>query len=98
MNIEIIESKYSGTKSVCCGDDFYPKLPIEKVTELQKKRASQMPCKDVAVYCVSCIKSMTIGEKNAHYMIDLVLDEKTEPQETRIDVYHEALNQYIDAH
>lgn len=98
MNIEIIESKYSGTKSICCGDDYYPKLPIEKVTELQKKRALQMPCKDVAVYCVSCIKSMTIGEKTAHYMVDLVLDEETEPQETRIDVYHDALNQYIAEH
>ncbi|MCR1900092.1 (Fe-S)-binding protein [Irregularibacter muris] len=98
MNIEIIESKYSGTKSICCGDNFYPRLPIDKIIELQKKRASQMPCKNVVVYCVSCIKSMTIGEKIAHHMVDLVLDEETQPQETRIDVYHEELNKYIDEH
>ncbi|GAA0180177.1 hypothetical protein SH2C18_29170 [Clostridium sediminicola] len=98
MNIEIIESKYSGTNSICCGDNFYPTLPIEKVNELQKKRASQMPCQDVVVYCVSCIKSMTIGEKTAHHMVDLILDELTEPQETRLDVYHDALKEYIDAH
>ncbi|KJR45098.1 putative iron-sulfur binding reductase [Desulfosporosinus sp. I2] len=98
MNMEIIDSKYSGTKSICCGDNFYPQLPIEKVTELQKKRAAQMPCQDVVVYCVSCIKSMTIGGKTPHHMADLVLNEETEPQETRIDVYHEALNQYIDEH
>jgi hypothetical protein len=98
MNIEIIESPYSGTKSICCGDNFYPQLPIEKVTELQKKRAAQMPCQNVAVYCVSCIKSMFIGEKKPYYMVDLVLDQETEPQETRIDVYHNALNQYIDKH
>ncbi|WP_154674901.1 heterodisulfide reductase-related iron-sulfur binding cluster [Desnuesiella massiliensis] len=98
MNIEIIDSKFSGIKSICCGDNFYPQLPIEKVTELQKKRASQMPCQDVVVYCVSCIKSMTIGGKTPHHMVDLVLNEETEPQETRIDVFHDALNLYINEH
>lgn len=98
MNIEIIESTFSGTKSICCGDNFYPKLPIERVTELQKKRAAQMPCKDVAVYCVSCIKSMAIGRKTPHHMVDLVLNEETDAQETRIDIYHDKLNQYISEH
>jgi Fe-S oxidoreductase len=98
MNINIIESEYNGTKSICCGDNFYPLLSIEKVTELQKKRAAQMPCLDVAVYCVSCIKSMSIGGKIPHHMVDLVLNEETEPQETRIDVYHNALNKYIEEH
>lgn len=98
MDIAIIDSEYSGTKSICCGDNFYPKLPIEKVTELQKKRAAQMPCRDVAVYCVSCIKSMDIGEKNPHHMVDLVLNEETEQQEIRIDVYHNEVNRYIEEH
>lgn len=98
MNIEIIDSEFSGTKSICCGDNFYLQLSINKVTELQKKRASQMPCQDVVVYCVSCIKSMVIGGKTPHYMVDLILDELTEPQETRIDVYHDELNRYIQAH
>lgn len=98
MDIKIVDSQYSGTKSICCGDNFYPQLPIEKVTELQKKRAAQMPCQDVAVYCVSCIKSMAIGGKTPHHMVDLILNEKTEPQETRIDVYHDALNRYIEEH
>lgn len=98
MNIQIIDSSYSGTNSICCGDNFYPRLSIEKVTELQKKRAAQMPCQDVVVYCVSCIKSMAIGGKSPHHMVDLILNEITEPQETRIDVYHEALNQYIEKH
>lgn len=98
MNIEVIESQYYGTSSICCGDNFYPKLSIEKVNELQKKRAAQMPCQDVAVYCVSCVKSMTIGGKNAHHLTDLILGETTDPQELRLDVYHEALTDYIDAH
>lgn len=98
MKIEIIDSEYSGANSICCGDNFYPRLPIEKVTELQKKRAAQMPCQDVVVYCVSCIKSMAIGGKTPHHMADLILNEETDPQETRIDIYHNALNQYIDKH
>lgn len=98
MNMEIIEAEYIGTRSICCGDNFYPRIPIEKVTEQQKKRASQMPCDDVVVYCVSCIKSMTIGEKTAHYMPDLILNEETDPQETRIDVYHDEVDKYIAEH
>ena len=98
MNIKVIDSEFSGTKSICCGDNFYPRLPIEKVTELQKKRAAQMPCQDVAVYCVSCIKSMAIGGKTPHHMTDLVLGEETELQEMRIDVYHDTLEAYIACH
>ena len=98
MNIEIIESEYHGTNSICCGDNFYPMLSIEEVNKLQKKRALQMPCQDVAVYCVSCIKSMAIGEKTANHMVDLILGEETEDQETRLDLYHAALDEYIDAH
>lgn len=98
MNIQIIDSLYSGTSSICCGDNFYPRLPIERITEFQRMRAAQMPCQDVAVYCVSCIKSMTIGGKTAHYLADLILGEATEPQETRIDIYHAAVDQYIAGH
>ena len=98
MHIEVVESEFSGTRSVCCGDNFYPHVSIEEVTAFQKKRAAQMPCQDVAVYCVSCIKSMHIGGKTPHHMMDLVLGEETDPQETRIDLYHEALDQYIEEH
>ena len=98
MHIEVIESEHAGTKSICCGDNFYPHVSIEEVTAFQKKRAAQMPCQDVAVYCVSCIKSMYIGGKTPHHMMDLVLGMPTEPGETRIDVYHETLDQYIEEH
>ena len=98
MNIQIVESAYSGTQSICCGDNFYGRIPIEAVHEFQKKRAKEMPCQDVVVYCVSCIKAMTIGGKTAHHMIDLFLNEETEPQETDLEIYHQALQIYIDAH
>ena len=98
MHIEVVESACSGTKSICCGDNFYPHVSIEEVNAFQKKRASQMPCDDVAVYCVSCIKSMAIGGKTPYHMLDLVLGEPTDPQETRLDVYHDELDRYIEEH
>ena len=98
MKMEIVEATFSGTKSICCGDNFYPLLPIEKVMELQKKRASQMPCQDVVVYCGSCIQSMATGGKTPHHMVDLVLNEATEPLATGIEQYHDTLNRYIELH
>lgn len=98
MRIEIVESPYSGVKSVCCGDNFYSHVPVEQVVAFQKKRAAQMPCRDVAVYCVSCAKSMAVGGKTPHHMMDLVLGEPTDPGDTRLDVYHEELDRYIEEH
>lgn len=98
MNIKVVDAEASGTKSVCCGDSFYPELSIQEVNKKQKERAAQMPCQDVVVYCVSCIKSMTIGGKTAHHMMDLVLNEKTEPQELNLKIYHDNLNKYIEEH
>lgn len=98
MQIEVIESQFSGTRSICCGDNFYGHIPLEAVNAFQKKRAAQMPCQDVAVYCVSCIKSMHIGGKTPRHMLDLVLGEPTEAQETRLDVYHDELDCYIEEH
>mgnify|MGYP000846045438 FL=1 len=98
MHIEVVESACSGTKSICCGDNFYPHVSIEEVNAFQKKRAAQMPCQDVAVYCVSCIKSMAIGGKTPHHMMDLILGLPTEPGETRLDVYHKELDDYIEEH
>ena len=66
--------------------------------EQQKKRAAQMPCQDVAVYCVSCMKSMAVGGKTPRYLVDLLFGEPSIPGETDLDRYHGALNCYIDAH
>ena len=98
MHIEIIESAFSGTKSICCGDNFYSHIPDEKVIEFQKKRAAQMPCQHVAVYCVGCVKSMAAGGKTPRHMMDLVLGEPTDPQETRLGAYHAELERYIEEH
>jgi hypothetical protein len=74
MNIEVIETEFHGTRSICCGDDFYNKLPIEQVHQLMKKRANMMPCEEVCVYCVSCIKSMHIGGRTPRHLLDLLME------------------------
>lgn len=98
MNIKVIDSEFSKTKSICCGDSYYSILPIEEIHKKQKERAMQMPCEDVAVYCVSCIKFMTIVGKTAHHMLDLLLNQKTEPQELNLKIYHDDLEKYTEAH
>ncbi len=57
-----------------------------------------MPCDDVCVYCVSCIKSMHIGGKNPRHLIDLLMGESTEPQISDTIKWHEQLQDYIEEH
>lgn len=98
MNIQVVEAELHGTRSVCCGDDFYPKLPMEQIHQHMKKRAESMPCDEVCVYCISCIKSMHIGGKHPRYLPDLLLNESTEPQVYDTTSWHEQLQTYIDSH
>ncbi|MDD3202712.1 MAG: (Fe-S)-binding protein [Pygmaiobacter massiliensis] len=98
MEIQVIESEFAGTESICCGDDFYGKVPLPEVTLHQKKRAAQMPAQQVVVYCVSCIKSMAIGGKTPRHILDLVLGQSTDPKGLDITDYHDELQRYIDQH
>jgi hypothetical protein len=77
MNIKIVEPEKTKSKSICCGDSLWPKSPISAITKAMKKRASQMPDENVVVYCVSCVKSVYIGGKQPHYIVDLLFDEET---------------------
>lgn len=98
MNIDIVETEHSGTRSICCGDSFYPKLPLEQVHAQMKQRADAMPCQEVCVYCVSCIKSMYIGGKKPRYLVDLLMGETTEPQIYDTVKWHDQIQAYIDRH
>jgi len=98
MNINVVETEFHGTRSICCGDDFYSKIPIEQVHQQMKKRADMMPCDDVCVYCVSCVKSMHIGGKKPRYLIDLLMGETTDPQIYDTVKWHQQLEEYIAVH
>lgn len=98
MNIYVTEPKNARTKAVCCGDSFYGVLPIEQVKEQMKKRSSEIPCDNVVVYCVSCIKAMYIGGKRPRYIIDLLFRETTEVRTFEPDAWHNELQKFIDTH
>ena len=98
MNIKIVEAEHHGIHSICCGDNLYPTLPIKEVNEWMKNRAQSMPCNDVCVYCVSCIKSMYIGGKKPRYILDLLFKEDTQPQVYDTVEWHKQLQEYIDKH
>ena len=98
MNIQLVEPKKTGTKSACCGDSFWGVLPVEKIKEKMVERAAEMPVDDVAVYCVSCSKSLFIGGKRPHYMIDLLFGEETVPKTFEPEEWHREIDEYIKNH
>jgi len=97
MNIKLIEPERSGTRSTCCGDSFYGVIPIEQVKVQMRKRTSEMPVEEVVVYCVSCIKSVHIGGKTPHYLVDLLFGEETFPGVFEPDEWHGELDFFIAA-
>jgi Fe-S oxidoreductase len=98
MNIKIVEPEETGTKSTCCGDTFFGKLPSEEVIVQMKAKAAGMPVDDILVYCVSCSKSMFIGGKKPRYLVDLIFGEDTVPQTTDPDEWHAQLDDFIESH
>jgi Fe-S oxidoreductase len=98
MNIKLIEPEKTRTHGTCCGDSFYGTLPTPRVIELMEKRAGEMPVDDVIVYCISCVKSIFIGGKKPHFLVDLLMGEETEPQVLDPDVWHQQLDEYIAKH
>ncbi|MEX1377764.1 MAG: (Fe-S)-binding protein [Eubacteriales bacterium] len=77
MNIEIIESEFSMEKSICCGDSYFEMTSVEETKEQMKKRANQMPCDNVLVHCISCMKAFYIGKKQPRFLLDLLFEEET---------------------
>jgi hypothetical protein len=98
MNINLIEPEHTRTSSTCCGDSFYGVIPSDKVKDQMIKKASELPLNDVAVYCVSCSKSMFVGGIQPYYIIDLLFSEKTVPKTFETDAWHNELVAYMEKH
>ncbi len=94
MNINLVEPLRSGLEGKCCGQTFYGKIPAAKVEVLMKKRADEMPCNDVVVYCASCIMSMAVGGKHPRYILDLLFGEPTLFIGKNIDNWNQSLIRY----
>ncbi|MGZ5556471.1 MAG: heterodisulfide reductase-related iron-sulfur binding cluster [Candidatus Aminicenantales bacterium] len=98
MNIVLKEPRNTRTQSTCCGDTFWGEIPTDKVKRQMRKRAAEMPVDDIVVHCVSCSKSMFVGGKRPHYMIDLLFGEETVPKTFEPDEWHQQLDDYIERH
>lgn len=98
MNIEVIENEHTKDKSICCGDSYYPEVDLDTIHNSMKQRAQSMPCDDVVVYCVSCIKAMYIGGKRPRYILDLLFNEDTEIQVYDTKEWHDQINAFIATH
>ena len=98
MNIKVAEPEHTRTKGICCGDSFFPTLPVEEVKAQMRKRAGQMPCQDVVVYCVSCSKAMHIGGRRPRYLVDLLFGEETEIGTFEPEQWHQEVDEFINAH
>lgn len=94
MKINLVEPHYTREKSVCCGDSSWNTIPLEDVKAKMHQRASQMPRENVVVYCVSCIKSMSIGGKIPRYLPDLLFGESTSPGVVHTAQWHQSLETY----
>ncbi len=98
MNIRILEPRSTRTHGVCCGDSLYGLVPVEEVKAAMKKRAGEMPADEVAVYCVSCVKSMHLGGRKPRHLVDLLFGESTDAGTFDPDAWHAELQDYIDRH
>lgn len=98
MKIKIVEPAATRKKSTCCGDTFYEQLAVDKVMEQMRKKAARMPLDDILVYCVSCSKSMFVGGRKPHYLVDLLFDEETVPGTFHPDEWHAELDRFIEKH
>ena len=98
MNIKIIENDFCREKSVCCGDTFYGVIPNAKVIEAQKRRAAQMPCDKVLVYCIGCLRALYEGGKQTLYLPDLIFGAISTPIKDDLQLHHRLIEKYRAEH
>ncbi|BDU78120.1 (Fe-S)-binding protein [Mesoterricola sediminis] len=98
MNIRVVEPDQTRTRSVCCGDSAYGALPVDQVKAQMTRRAASMPCPEVVVYCVSCVKSMHLGGRRPRHLVDLLFGEPTPVGTCDPDAWHAEVQAFIDSH
>lgn len=98
MNIRLEEPRATGRQAKCCGQVFYDKLPIEKIEDYMKKRASEMPVNEVVVYCASCIQAMAVGQRQPCYVLDLLFNEPTLVVGRGVTDWNQTLRHFRETH
>ncbi len=98
MNIEVVEAKFHGSQSICCGMNFYGHTDNETMERRMQFRADQFPCDDVVVYCIGCDRGMDASGKHSHYLPDLICGvDSASYTDTNIE-YKRKRAAYIEAH
>lgn len=98
MNVRLEEPAATRDRAICCGDSFIGTLPRERVLEFMARRAEQMPCQDVVVYCVSCVKAMHNGGRRPRHLVDLLFGEDTPVGETDPEAWQAEVKAFIETH
>lgn len=98
MGVRVVEPARTREHGICCGDSAWGVLPVERVKEMMRKRALDMPRDDVVVHCVSCVKAMHIGGRTPRHLVDLLLGEPTRIGVFDPDEWHRELQGFIDRH
>jgi Fe-S oxidoreductase len=98
MGIAVVEPAFTRRHSICCGDRYFGVVEHEEVARRMQERAAQMPRPDVAVYCVSCVKSMHLGGRRPRHLVDLLFGEPTNPGTCDPSAWHGELDAFIAAH
>ncbi|MBU3143306.1 (Fe-S)-binding protein [Clostridium sp. CF012] len=77
MGIKMEEFKFSRRQTLCCGSGAMVGVTNSKLaTEHMSKRAAQAPSDHILTYCQTCVESLSMGEKNAVHLLDLMFNEE----------------------
>ncbi|MBU3128837.1 4Fe-4S dicluster domain-containing protein [Clostridium tagluense] len=77
MGIKMEEFKFSKGQTLCCGAGAMVGVTNNKLaTEHMSKRAADAPSDHILTYCQTCAESLSIGEKNAVHLLDLMFNEE----------------------
>lgn len=63
MNIEIVDSQYSGTNSICCGDNFIHGFQLNKLRNCRRNGLLRCPVKTSLFIVFPALNPWRLGEK-----------------------------------
>lgn len=77
MGIKREEFEFSKRQTLCCGAGAMVGVTNNKLAvKHMSKRAAEAPSDHIVTYCQTCAESLSIGEKNAVHLLDLMFNEE----------------------
>ncbi len=77
MGINMEEFEFSKRQTLCCGAGAMVGVTNNELAiKHMNKRAAQAPTEHILTYCQSCVESLSIGERNAVHLLDLMFNEE----------------------